>query len=136
MEIQVIYFSKNGSTKIIADAIASEFNVVAQDVQNAVLHDEGFVFLGSGCYGSKPSKKMIDFIKDNKFMSRNVALFGTSGGGVGKEVKMMEQLLAEQESCVKGSFYCKGKFFIMNRGRPNKNDTNEARAFATRMINE
>ena len=33
MNVQVIYFSRKGSTKKVADAIASEFGVNAEDVK-------------------------------------------------------------------------------------------------------
>lgn len=81
MKTQVIYFSRKGSTKKVADAIASELNVKSEDVKNAKLKDDAFIFLGSGNYGGKPGKQMIKFIEENDFKSRNVALFGTSGGG-------------------------------------------------------
>jgi len=38
MNVQVIYFSRRVSTKKIAEAIASEFDVDAEDVKTAKLH--------------------------------------------------------------------------------------------------
>ena len=87
MDYQVIYFSKKGNTKKIAEAIASELGIEAEDVTDAKLKDDVFVFLGSGCYGGKPGKSMTEFIEDNTFNARTVALFGTSGAGEGVEVK-------------------------------------------------
>ena len=73
MEFQVIYFSKLGNTKKIAEAIASELNVKAEDVKDAKLNECALVFLGSGCYGGEAAKIMTKFSGDNDFKSKNVA---------------------------------------------------------------
>ncbi len=134
MKYQVVYFSKLGNTKKVAEAIASELGVMAENVKEAKLNDDALVFLGSGCYGSKPAKIMMKFIEDNKFKSRNVALFGTSGGGEGLEVKGMENILNNKGVNIKGKFFCKGKAPFFNRGRPSDQDLDEAKKFAKNMI--
>lgn len=133
MIIQVIYFSRKGSTKKVAEAIASELGVKAEDVKEAKLDEEAFVFLGSGCYGSKPGKNMTRFIEDNTFKDRNIALFGTSGGGEGKEVKEMEKILETKQALVKGTYFCKGKFSFINRGHPDEEELDDAKKFAQDM---
>ena len=134
MNVQVIYFSRAGQTKKIAKAIASECGVNPVDVCDAKLHDDVIVFLGSGCYGGKAGKEMKEFIKSSDFSSKSVALFGTSGGGVGKEVEDMKKMLLEKGADVKGEFYCKGKFFVMNWKKPDEVDLNYAKNFAKDMI--
>jgi flavodoxin I len=133
MDYQVIYFSRKGNTKKIADAIASELSAKAEDVKDAKLKDNCFVFLGSGCYGGKPAKVMIKFIEDNTFTSKNVALFGTSGAGEGAELIEMENILNNKDACIKGKFFCKGKFLFANRGRPNNEDLENAKKFANNI---
>jgi flavodoxin len=135
MKPQVIYFSRKGSTKKVADAIASELNVQAQDVKNAELKDDTFIFLGSGNYGSKPGKAMIKFIEDTDFSKRKVALFGTSGGGEGKETEVMQSMLQGKNANVKGTFFCKGKFWFGNKDKPSDQDVADAKKFAKKMIN-
>jgi len=132
MNYQVIYFSRKGSTKKIADAIASELKVEAEDVKNARVVDGAFVFLGSGNYGGRPGKEMITFIEENDFTK--VALFGTSGGGIGKEVEEMKKQLHEKNVTVLDSYYCKGKFGFINRTKPNDEDITEAKKFAKKML--
>jgi flavodoxin I len=133
---QVIYFSRSGNTKKVAEVIADEINVKATDVKETTLESgTDIVFLGSGNYGGKPSPKMIEFIKQYEFKNRNVALFGTSGGGIGKELNIMENLLTKKDAKVLGRFSCKGKtFFLFNRGRPDENDLDEAMSFAQKMV--
>ena len=133
MDYQVIYFSSKGNTKKIADAIASELSVEAEDVKNATLNDTGMIFLGTGCYGSRPGKGMTTFIENNDFKSRNIALFGTSGSGIGKMLEVVENKLKEKEANIKGQFVCKGKFLFASRGRPNNDDIADAKQFANKM---
>jgi flavodoxin I len=134
MEFQVIYFSKTGNTKKVAEAIASELGVKAEDVNDAKLNEDALVFLGSGCYGGKPAEIMTKFIEDSNFKSRTVVLFGTSASGKGMEVKEMENVLNTKEACITGKFFCKGKFLLVNRGRPSDEDFDEAKTFAKLMI--
>lgn len=133
MKFQVIYFTKTGNTKKVAETIASELGVKAEDVKDAKMNKEGLVFLGSGKYGSQPGKIMMKFIEDNNFKSKNVALFGTSGSGKGIEVHEMEKALNAKEACIKDKFFCRGKFMFFNRGRPNDKDLEEAKKFAKKM---
>jgi flavodoxin len=44
MVCQVIYFSRKGSKKKVADAIASEPVVIAEDVKTAKLNKDSFIF--------------------------------------------------------------------------------------------
>jgi flavodoxin I len=134
MNFQVIYYSKKGNTKKVAEAIASELDVKSENVNSAKLNENYFIFLGSGCYGKKPGNIMTKFIEDNNFNSRNVALFGTSGSGQGLEVKEMQDQLISKNACIKGKFFCKGKIFFINRGRPNEEDLDKAKKFAKQVI--
>jgi flavodoxin len=133
MSFQVIYFSRKGSTKKIADAIASELKVKSQDVRDAKLDKDTFLFLGTGNYGSKPAKAMIKFIEDNDFSKRKVALFGTSGGGEGKETEVMQVMLNAKDAQIIDKYFCRGKFFIMNKTKPDNKDIEGAKKFANDM---
>ena len=134
MEYQVIYFSRKGSTKKVADTIASELSVIAEDVRTAKLNKDSFIFLGSGCYGGKPGKHMKKFIEKNSFKSRNIALFGTSGGGEGKETEVMETMLTDKDAIVKGKYFCHGRFWFGNKDKPSNQDLDNAKKFVKNMI--
>ena len=135
---QVIYFSRGGNTKKLAEAIAEELNVSAEDVTKARLRSESeMVFLGSRCYGGKPGKEIMKFIKSNDFKGRDVALFGTSGGGKGDELNEMKDALKAKGVNIQGRFHCKGQtFWIINHGRPDNSDLKRAKEFADDMIRE
>ena len=134
MKYQVIFFSRKGSTKKVADAISSELNVEAEDVKIAELKNDSMVFLGSGCYGGKPGKHMTKFIENNDFKSRNVALFGTSGGGEGKETESMETMLKDKDAIIKGKYFCQGRAWFVNKDKPSDKDLDDAKKFAKNMI--
>ena len=134
MKTQVIYFSRKGSTKKIAEAIASELKTNAEDVKTTKLDKESFIFLGSGCYGGKPGRHMTKFIENNDFKNRNIALFGTSGGGIGAEVKFMEKLLKDKDANIKGEYFCKGRFWFGNKDKPTQNDIDEVLNSAEQLM--
>ena len=77
---------------------------------------------------------MIKFIEKNDFTDRDVALFGTSGGGEGKETEFMETVLKEKNVNVKGKYFCQGKFWFGNKDKPSKKDLDDSMKFARDMI--
>ena len=95
---QVFFHSKGGNTRKLADAIARELGVKATDIKDATIDSAAdIIFLGSGCYGSKPGEEMMKFIEKNDFSERKVAMFGTSGGNAGMEVDLMAAALKHKE---------------------------------------
>jgi flavodoxin len=132
---EVIYYSMCGNTRKVAETIADELGVKAESVKTKKEATAGsFLFIGSGSYGSKPGKRVQDFIKRNDFMQRSVALFGTSGTGKGDEVRAMEEMLKSKGALIKGSFHCKGRsLFLFNRGHPTNEELVSARQFAGEM---
>ncbi len=127
---EVIYFSRGGNTAKVANAIAEELGVTAQDVKTVKnVSKDSYLVIGSGCYGSKPGKELLDFIRTNDFKGRKIALFGSSASPEGG-VDVMDKLLVERGAEVTGKFNCRGKFLFMNQGRPNEEDLDAARKFA------
>ena len=132
---QVLFYSRGGNTRKLADAIAGELGVKAADVKAASLDKEaGVIFLGSGCYGGKPGEDMMKFISANDFTGRKVALFGTSASRGGKELQAMEEALKQKGANVLGKYECGGQFLvIVRRGHPNDADLANAKKFAREM---
>ncbi len=132
---EVIYYSLTGNTKRLADAIATELDVVAEDVKTTdELAEDSHVFLGAGKYGPLRGLGFRRFIERNDFAGRKVALFGTSGNGRGEEVGALEAAVTARGAEVVGRFFCKGEFmFLVNRNRPASKDLDAARAFAREM---
>jgi flavodoxin len=133
---QVLFYSRGGNTRKMADAIAEELGVKSADVKSASLEKgDGILFLGSGCYGGKPGDDMMKFIGNYDFEGRNVALFGTSMNGHGKEVLAMEEAVKQKGAKVLGNFHCTGQFLLIFRGgHPNAEDLAGVKKFAQDMV--
>lgn len=134
---EVIYFSQSGNTKKLATTIADELNVKAQHVGTVKSLSEGTdIFLGSGLYFMRPSKLVRDFIRNNDFKGKKVALFGTSAAGKGIEVIGMEKILKREGAIITGKYYCKGKFLFIRKGCPTNKDLVDAKEFARSIRNK
>ena len=132
---EVIYYSMTGNTKKVAEAIAAELDVNAEDVRTkGGLAKDSFLFLGSGRYFPLPGRGFKKFVARNDFDGRQVALFGTSGEGKGHEVEALEKMVTAKGAKVMGKFYCKGKFlFFINRKHPDNKDLENAKKFAREL---
>jgi flavodoxin I len=128
----VLYYSMTGNTKKLATAIAAELGVEAKNIKTeTAIPQEGLLFIGSGSYGDRPAEDMVKLIANCDFTGRKVALFGTSGKGAGKEVEGMAEALKQKGANVMGSYYCKGKsFVVVNIGHPGRDELEGARKFA------
>ena len=135
---EVVYYSMTGNTKKVAEAIATELDVVAENVKTKDrLAEESFVFLGAGLYGPLRSWGLRRFIDKNNFDGRKVALFGTSGEGKGKEVGALEEAVTAKGAEMAGRFHCRGKFlFLINRKHPTSKDLVDARNFAREAVED
>ena len=129
---EVIFCSRGGNTRKVAEAIAGELGVSAKDIKTAgEVSREAFILLGCGNYGGKPVKEVVEFIEKNCHQGGKVAVFGTSAGDKGNEVAAIEKLLVKKGVTVAGGFHCPGKFlFFLRRGHPNEKDLKKAREFA------
>jgi flavodoxin len=135
-DIAVFVDSRGGNTRKVADAIAEELGVRVGDLMTPLPADVKVLFLGSGTYGSAPGKEMMKFVTENVFTGRKIALFGTSmaSAGAQKMIAAMEDALTRKDATVLGSYHCKGKFLLFNRGRPNTEDLDNAKKFAREML--
>ena len=132
---QVLVYSRGGNTRKLADAIAGELGVKAEDAKTASLDKgNGILFMGSGCYGGKPGNEIMQFIEANDFKGRIVALFGTSANGHGKQVGIMEEALKQKGAKILGIYESTGQFiWFVRRGHPNEEDVAGAKKFAIDM---
>lgn len=141
MKTWVLYYSKGGNTKKIADAIAEELEDVLKSEQIPPAYppeNVALLYLGTGEYAGKPDPKMIEFIRTlNPNRVKNAAVFGTSGSGSrdGKAISQLKTLLKEKGiNVIDESYSCKGKFFLfMNRNKPDAADIKSAKEFARKV---
>jgi flavodoxin len=134
-DVSVVVDSRGGNTRKVADAIAEEMGITARDVTSGLTDDAKILFLGSGTYGGKPGEAMMKFIGSGDFSGRKVVLFGTSASLAGgqKMIAVMTDALTKKGATIAGSYHCRGKMFLINRGHPNNEDLENAKKFAQMM---
>lgn len=138
MKTWVLYYSKSGNTKKIADAIAEELDEVLKSEQIPPAYppeNVSLLFLGTGEYAGKPDPKMVEFIRTlNSDRVKNAAVFGTSAGGAGKAINAVKTLLKEKGiNVVDESFSCRGKFLLSNRKKPDEADIQNVKGYAKKV---
>jgi flavodoxin len=133
MKTEVIYYSRSGNTKKVADAIAQVLGKVSETVApDYPLENVGILFLGAGAYSNKVDKRMTEFIRTlNSSRVKNVALFGTYGWHKNFLNYMRDILKAQGINVVDETYSCKGKlFFFIYRKHPDDQDLIQAQEFA------
>jgi flavodoxin len=137
MKTWVLYYSKGGNTKKIADAIAEELGVPKSEQIPPAYPPEGvnLLFLGTGLYAGKPDSKMVEFVRTlNNNRVKNAVVFGTSSSDQGTAIEAVKSLLKEKDiNVIDETFSCKGKFLLFNRSKPDNNDIKAAKEFARRI---
>jgi flavodoxin len=132
---EVIYYSKGGNTRKVAEVMAEELGTTAKNINSVeTLARDATIFLGTGCYGGVMVKEISDFIERNQLQGRKIAFFTTSAFGWGKEVAVMTKHIQEKGVEIVGSFNCFGQFLTMKRGHPDQDDLEKARQFARSII--
>ena len=117
MKILVCYFSNTGNTEKVGKSIAEglmgeDVNILKiEEADPLNLKNYDLVVLGSGIYGGKLSKKVIDFMKLVIEYPPNFAFFNThqSETAYQKAFKRIRTNLEENGSEVIGEFDCIGE---------------------------
>jgi len=128
---EVVYYSRSGNTRKVAEAIADELGVVARDISTIItIPPDSYIFLGSGCYGAALVEDITRFIEKNHMAGRKIALFTTSLLGLSAEVKSMQKRLAEKGVIITDSYACLGRLGPVKKNHPTPDELTEARSFA------
>jgi flavodoxin I len=128
---EVVYFSRTGNTKKVADAIAEELKVTAKDVKTAgLLPKDAFVFLGPGGSGATPPTEIGMFMENKNSRGRIIALFTTSAFGSIAERGLIEKQLTEKGAIITHNFKCFGHFLSMKKEHPTPQELEKAKEFA------
>ena len=137
MKIAIYYFSKSGSTKKIAEAIGAELNVVAKPINDYQEEKVDYLFVGGSLKADSIDKKLKSFLLGlNPELINKVVIFGTSATGMPLLPAVKKVLGESKPQILEDNFICKGKFLFTNKGRPSEEDCNNAKVFASTIINE
>lgn len=146
MRTLIIYTSvHHGNTRKIVQAMANSINadiVDAAEFDLNNLKNFDLIGFGSGIYMSKFHKNILDLIENMSLVNNKKAfVFSTSGRGIIRFNKPIEEKLKNKGFKISGSFSCKGfdtfgPFKLIGgiaKGRPNNEDIKKAVEFAKKM---
>jgi flavodoxin len=149
MKPVVLYSTKSGNTRKIADAIASELDCESLRIahfnlkQTKDLNIYDLIFIGTGVRFGNPNEDMVDYLEAAVLeQPKKFALFMT-WGGAGKTdqeaiSKLKIVLKSKGQRVVDDCFRCYGgrQFSLFKRGHPNDEDAKAAMNWAKGIINK
>ena len=134
MRIDVRYYSKNGGTKKLAEAIAKAVNAECKTVDQPLEKYADVVFLGASVYGGKPDPSVVKFIADNAKNIGKIVVFGSACTGKSTYAAIKSAAAGQAVKTAEMFFQCKGQFWFFNKNRPNDQDCADAADFARKQI--
>lgn len=135
MKIAVRYYSRGGNTKKVAEAVAKKAGVSAGGLEEEISEPVDVLFLGGAVYGFELDEKMKSYILSlDPQKIKNAALFGTSAIVKSGNPEMAKLLKGKGINVLENSYYCRGEFTFMHKGRPNEEDLIKAADFAAAVI--
>ncbi len=135
MNVKVVYFSKTGNTKKLAERIAVTAGVHAKTVGNGAAEEADILFLGASVYWAgidKAVKKYIDELDAQKV--KEVVVFSTSALAERGLPEIKKRLEKKGIKVCNEDFYCRGQFASLHKGRPNAKDLDEAEEFTRQIL--
>jgi flavodoxin len=139
MKIAVVYFSRGGNTRKIAEVMAEELDVTAVDVkkQQPDVSDVDLLVVGSGTYGSKPGEELVEYLENLKPVAdKKAACFSTcASGDASRTLQVIKDILTQKGYSTVDCFTCLGKFLmgLSRRGHPSDEELTQAREFAKKI---
>ena len=134
MRIEVRYYSKNGGTQKLAEAIAKAVDAEAATVDKPLEKYADVVFLGSSVYGGKPAPEVVSFIAANAKNIGKIVVFGSACTGKSTFPAIKSAAAGNAVKTAEMFFHCKGQFLFFNKNRPNDRDCADAADFAKKQI--
>jgi len=136
MNIAVIYNTKTGHTKLIAEAIAGVFGVEARNIlDKPELNKIDLLFVGTGIYAGKVTPELTTYLDAiNSTMVKKAILFTTSMSPKIQTALLRDFIARKGIEVLRDEFNCRGKFLFFNGKRPNEQDANNAKEFAKKYL--
>ena len=134
MRVEVRYYTRNGHTQKLAEAIAQAVGAEAKSVDRPLEKFADVVFLGASVYAGKPDAHVVDFLKANAKNIGKIVVFGSSCGGKSAYASIKSAAANSAVKTAEMFYHCKGEFLFLNKGRPNEQDCAEAAQFAQKQV--
>ncbi|MBQ8138352.1 MAG: flavodoxin [Lachnospiraceae bacterium] len=134
MNCAVVYFSRSGNTKKLADGVAEVLGVTASDITTSLTEKTDLVFLGSSLYAGGFDPAVGEFIRKNADKIGKLVCFGSSASGT-STAKKVKALASELGIAVYDDiFNCPGHFLFMHKDRPNDKDVEAVKDFTKSVL--
>lgn len=146
MNPAVIYSTRSGNTKKVAEAIASQLNCpclqITSDSTTTSINDYDMVFIGTGIYKGQPQQDLLNYLQTMQPNGKKQFALFTTCFGWGKEIAaknvtdlLSNALQATGQRLLANSFSCfGGGLGFVKRGHPDKHELEEAKAWARALI--
>lgn len=136
MNTSVIYFSKTGHSKKLAEAIGKELEIPVTNINtNGKIKEADLLFVVGGIYAGKSAPEMIKYISslDNSQVKR-VALITSCTSKTTKQDMIREILEKKGIDVLSDEFVCQGSFLFFGLGHPSTADIEKAVSFAKEQL--
>jgi flavodoxin len=137
MKTKVVYFSRTGNTRKIAEAIASVSGTTAESTEKCKINETiDLLFLGGAVYATYDHNfhpSIGNFISSiDKRYVRKVATFTTCAFGSSID-KLNGMVRKAGLKLIEENFVCKGRFLFFNIRHPNKHEISDAKDFSKKI---
>ncbi len=134
MNIALIYATKTGHSRKIAQAAAAALGVKALDLRtNPKIGDVDQLFVVGGIYGGVSAPELLEYVRGlEKGQVKRAAIMTSSVSQSARQTDLRAALLAKGIDVMEEEFKCRGAFLFIGIGRPNAEDLNSAAAFAAK----
>lgn len=136
MSTKVVYFSKSGNTKKLADCIAQTAGVNAEVISgNGAREEADLLFLGASVYWAGIDGKVKKYIEQlDPHKVKEVVIFSTSALAERAFPDIKKRLEKRGIKVAEENFYCRGEFTALHKGRPNQEDLKAASEFTQKVL--
>jgi flavodoxin len=134
----VIYSSRGGNTRKLAEAVARGAGVTARSVAAATPDTDrppvDILFIGASIYAGRISGELRRFLRNlGEKQAARAVVFGSSTSGKSALAEITALLESKGIPVAGESFHCLGSFLCFYRGHPDADDLARAEEFARRL---
>lgn len=134
MKTAVLYLSKTGHSKKIAEAVAGSLGVQAQSVKDQpVLSGIDLLFVVGGIYAGKSDPKLLKYLGTLSREQVKRAALISSSRGKSKQDMVRDTLTGKGIQVLADEYVCQGSFLFFGMGHPNAQEIAGAVAFAKKL---
>ncbi len=136
MKTAVRYYSRSGSTKRLADAIAAKFGVIAETIDVPLPESVDVLFLGGAVYErSKIDDHLKSFIETlTHDQVKQIVAYSCSNWKMSIQKQIKKALTDENIDVLDEGIALRGQFYFINKGRPTEQECAEAAEYAKQLV--